>query len=171
MLGLWDYSNASPDQKYGGDDITYEKAMTFLNDCPLIEDWGCGFGYAKRFCKTQYRGIDGSKGPLTDQVADLREYKSEADGIMLRHVLEHNHDWKKVLENAVASFKKKLVIILFTPLVANTKQIANNGGNIPDISFRKEDILGFLKGLQIKEEVLRTKTQYGIEFVFYVSRP
>jgi hypothetical protein len=171
MLGLWDYSKASPGQKYGDDDITYEKAMAFLSDCPLVEDWGCGFGYAKKFCKTTYRGIDGSKGPVTDVIADLREYKSEADGILLRHVLEHNHDWKKVLDNVIGSFKKKLVIILFTPLVSNTKQIATNANNIPDISFRKDDILAPLKGFQVKEEVLRTRTQYGIEFVFYVSRP
>lgn len=171
MLGLWDYSKATPDQKYGGDDITYQKAMDFLSDCPIVEDWGCGFGYAKRFCKTTYRGIDGSKGPQTDVVADLREYKSEADGILLRHVLEHNHDWKKVLDNAIASFKKRLVIILFTPLAAKTKQIATNWSDIPDISFRKDDILEPLKGFTVKEEVLRTKTQYGIEFIFYVSRP
>lgn len=171
MLGLWDYSKASPDQKYGDDDITYEKSMTFLSDCPLVEDWGCGFGTAKKFCKTQYRGIDGSKGPLTDVIVDLREYKSEADGILLRHVLEHNHDWKKVLDNAIASFKKKLVIILFTPLSANTKQIATNWNNVPDMSFRKDDILEPLKDFQVKEEVLRTRTQYGMEFMFYVSKP
>lgn len=173
MLGLWDYSKASPDQKYGDDDVTYEKAMTFLSDCPLVEDWGCGFGYAKKFCKTTYRGIDGSKGPVTDVIADLREYKSEADGILLRHVLEHNHGWKKVLDNAIGSFKKKLVIILFTPLQPTTRVLTINRGyhNVPDIGFQKEDILGPLNGLQVKEEVLRTRTQYGLEFVFYVSRP
>lgn len=170
MLGLWNYSNANPGQKSGDDDITYEKAMAFLWDCQLVEDWGCGFGYAKKLCKTTYRGIDGSKGPETDAVVDLREYRSEADGILLRHVLEHNHDWKKVLDNAIASFKKKLAVILFTPFSATTRQIATNFNNIPDLSFRKEDITDVLKGFTVQEEVLRTKTQYGIETVFYVSR-
>jgi hypothetical protein len=170
MLGLWDYSKAVPGQKYGDDDVTYQKAMTFLADCPQVEDWGCGFGYAKTYCKTTYKGVDGSKGPNTDVIADLREYKSDADGILLRHVLEHNHDWKKVLDNAIGSFKNKLVIILFTPLSAETKQIATNWSNIPDMSFRKEDITSALKGFQVKEEVLRTKTQYGIEIMFYVTK-
>lgn len=170
MIGLWDYSKAIPGQKYGDDDITYVKAMEFLADCSQVEDWGCGFGYAKKLCKTSYKGVDGSKGPNTDVIADLREYKSETDGILLRHVLEHNHDWKKVLDNAIASFKKKLVIILFTPLAAQTKQIATNWSNIPDMSFRKEDITGALKEFKVKEEVLRTKTQYGIEFMFYIQR-
>lgn len=169
MLGLWDYSKTHPGQKYG-DDVTYEKAMTFLEDCPLVEDWGCGFGYAKKFCKTTYCGIDGSKGPETDIVADLREYKSEADGILLRHVLEHNIDWKKILDNAIASFKKKLVIILFTPFSDKTKKIATNGNNIPDLSFRKEEITDLLKGFTVKEEIFRTKTQYKIEILFCVSR-
>jgi hypothetical protein len=170
MLGLWDYSKAVPGQKYGDDDITYEKALAFMADCPTVEDWGCGFGNAKTLCKTTYRGVDGSKGPNTDVIADLREYKSETDGILLRHVLEHNHDWKKVLDNAIASFKNKMVIILFTPLVASTRQIATNWSNIPDISFRKEDILEPLKEFTVTEEVLRTKTQYGIEIMFYVTR-
>lgn len=171
MLGLWDYSKASPDEKYGDDDVTYEKAMTFLSDCAAVEDWGCGFGTAKKFCKGTYRGVDGSKGPLTDLVVDLREHRSEVDGILIRHVLEHNHDWKKILENAIASFRKKLVIVLFTPLSSVTRQIATNWSNIPDLSFRKEDITDFLKGFVVKEEALRTRTQYGIEFVFYVTRP
>lgn len=170
MLGLWDYSKVVPGTKYGDDDITYEKGMAFLADCSLVEDWGCGTGYAKRFCKSTYRGIDGSKGPETQIVADLREYRSEVDGIFMRHVLEHNHEWGKVLENAIASFRKKLVLILFTPLSPITRQIATNWSEIPDISFRKEDITTLLKDFKVSEEVLRTKTQYQIEFIFYVSR-
>jgi len=170
VLGLWNYSKVVPGEKYGDDDVTYEKGMGFLGDCKLVEDWGCGTGYAKKFCKSTYRGIDGSKGPETEVVADLREYRSQADGIFMRHVLEHNHDWKKVLENAIASFKEKFVLILFTPLSPVTKQIATNWSEIPDLSFRKEDITGPLKDFHVTEEVLRTKTQYGIEFVFYVTR-
>lgn len=170
MLGLWDYSKATPGEKYGGDDVTYQKGMAFLSDCATVEDWGCGTGYSKKFCTGTYRGLDGSKGPETDIVVDLRDYKSNPDGIFMRHVLEHNHDWKKVLDNAVASFRKKLVIILFTPLTAETRQIATNWSKIPDMSFRKEDITGALKEFKVKEEVLRTKTQYGMEFVFYIER-
>lgn len=172
MLGLWDYSKVEPGQKYGGDDVTYEKGMAFLSDCPIVEDWGCGTGYSKKFCKGVYRGIDGSKGPHTDVVADLRQYTSDAHGIFMRHVLEHNHDWKKVLDNALGSFKKKMVLILFTPFQPVTKVLAINTDyhDVPDIGFQKQDITDPLKPFAIKEEVLRTKTQYGIEFVFYIER-
>lgn len=173
MLGLWDYSKVAPGEKYGDDDVTYEKGMGFLSDCATVEDWGCGTGYSKKFCNGTYRGLDGSKGPETDIVVDLRDYKSNPDGIFMRHVLEHNHDWKKVLDNAVASFGKKFVLILFTPLQPATRVLAINHDyhDVPDIGFRKEDITDAFKGFDVKEEVLRTRTQYGIEFIFYVSRP
>ncbi|MCI0546729.1 MAG: hypothetical protein L0027_05545 [Candidatus Rokubacteria bacterium] len=176
MLGLWDYSNVAPGEKWGDDDVTYEKGMAFLADCPLVEDWGCGTAYAKRFCQTIYRGVDGSRGPETDVVVDLREYRSQADGILLRHVLEHNHDWQKVLENAIASFRRKLVVVLFTPFQSATRVLRINPdfhgrpGQIPDIGFSKADITEFFTGLTVTEEVLRTKTEYGMEVVFYVSR-
>ncbi len=172
MLGLWDYSKVKPGDRYGEDDVTYEKGMAFLADCPIVEDWGCGTGYSKNFCKGIYRGVDGSKGPHTDVIADLREYRSDPHGIFMRHVLEHNHDWAKVLENALASFKKKMALILFTPFQPSTRVLTTNAEyhDVPDIGFRKEDITGPLKGLKVREEVLRTKTQYGIEFVFYIER-
>jgi hypothetical protein len=170
MLGLWNYSKASPNEKYGDDDVTYKKGMSFLADCAIVEDWGCGTGYAKRFCKGLYRGVDGSKGPLTEIVTDLREYHSQVDGIFMRHVLEHNHDWKKIFDNAIASFTRKYALIIFTPFSSTTKQIATNWSDIPDLSFSKEDITQYLKDFHVVEEDLVTKTQYGMEFIFYITR-
>lgn len=171
MLGLWDYSKSTSDQKYGDDDLTYQKGMEFLSDCKTVEDWGCGTGHAKRFCKGSYVGVDGSMGPETLVVSDLREYTSNVEGIFLRHVLEHNHDWKKILGNAVKSFTHKMALILFTPFSHETHQIATNWSNIPDLSFRKEDIAEFFAGLKVREEALRTQTQYKMEYIFYIEKP
>jgi len=173
MKGLWDYRKVQEAIRYGNDDVTYRKAMDFLADCEIVEDWGCGCAYAKKFCKApKYVGIDGSESKFADKVADLREYTSEADGILMRHILEHNHDWKKVLENALKSFKRKFVLVIFTPFQETTKVLALNAsyGNVPDIGFRKADLEEMLQGLAWSEQSLRTRTQYGIEHIFFIQR-
>jgi len=66
----------------------------------------------------KYIGIDGSDTPFASRIADLRTYRSKAEGILIRHVLEHNYDWEAILAGAVESFQKKLCLILFTPFAA-----------------------------------------------------
>ena len=83
---------------------------------PWIEDWGCGLGGFRAFVPAgKYRGIDGSHSPFADEVVDLTTYTSEAEGVFIRHVLGHDHAWEAILRNAVASFRRKLVLVLFTP--------------------------------------------------------
>lgn len=158
-----------------GSDVTYKLAADFLADAYEVEDWGCGAGGFRRFYKGHYRGIDGSANPFVDKVADLRGYRSSVDSIVMRHVLEHNYDWKKVLHNAVLSFKKKFCLILFTPFVADTREIAHNkkhGVDVPDISFSRKDIESFFEGLHWRlDDTMKTKTQYGVEHVYYIEKP
>ena len=97
----------------GGHDISYVKAAEFLDDLPLIEDWGCGSTYAGRFFKrAEYIGIDGSS-PMALLKADLQTYQSNVPGILMRHVLEHNRNWQRVLHNAIASFQRKFCLVMF----------------------------------------------------------
>ena len=99
-----------------GNEATYQAAADWTSDCVLVEDWGCGMGYLRRFIDPdRYRGIDGSWSPFADEVADLTVYRSHVEGIVLRGVLEHDYEWVKILDNAVASFIKRLFIALFTP--------------------------------------------------------
>src|SRR5262249_18621560 len=120
VIGKWDYRGLA--QFPYDDETTYKKAMAFLDGHGIIEDWGCGTAYAKRFVtKSIYIGIDGSKSSFTDRIVDLREYTSDADCILIRHVLEHNYDWKMILTNAVKSFKRRMVLIIFTPLTNHTQ--------------------------------------------------
>lgn len=178
MLGKWDgrykdVKNTEPIM-YGSDE-TYKLAAKFLSDIDEVEDWGCGAGGFRKFYKGKYIGINGSANPFVDKVADLRAYRSNAGGIVMRHVLEHNYDWKKVLHNAIASFQKKLCLILFTPFVAETLEISHNkkhGVDVPDISFSRKDIEKFFAGLDWRlDDNIKTKTQYGIEHVYYVEKP
>jgi hypothetical protein len=178
-VGKWNdwyanYSRSPEGVRLYGDPTTYLLAAAFSADAEEVEDWGCGLGGFRQYCLTKYRGLDGSRTPFADQIVDLCEHRSTAPAILLRHVLEHNHDWLKVLKSAVASFQRKLCIIIFTPFTETTKVIAENkmlGGSVPDISFYRADIERELVGLQWRlMHGLRTQSQYGCEHVYFVWR-
>lgn len=172
MLDLWDYSTIETPERYG-DVGSYKKAMDFLDgDYLVIEDWGCGTCYAKNFVtKGIYRGIDGSESIFNDITKDLTQYTSKADSILLRHVLEHNISWEKVLKNALSSFQKRLVIIIYTPFSTETKYLVSQQENkIPEISFKRDDLEKHLKGLKYKIESVETDVGYGVEHLIYIER-
>ena len=149
-IGAWNYENA--DHHYG-DDATYKSGIAFLDGHGTIEDWGCGFGNARAFVtKSEYFGIDGSS-PYADKVVDLSTYRSDVECIYMRHILEHNVAWRDILTNAVASFRKRMVLVIFTPLAETTRVIATSDNitsvPVPDISFRKEDLTEYLRASEV----------------------
>lgn len=180
MLGKWDrwYRKIKDTDDISsfryGDTVTYKMAAEFLADMPEVEDWGSGTAGFKRFYNGKYIGVDGSANKFVDKVADLREYRSRVDGIVMRHILEHNYEWGRVLQNAVASFNKKFCLVLFTPFSEETKEIAHNkkyGVDVPDISFCKKDIEKYFEGLKWRlEENLVTGTGYKIEHVYFIEK-
>lgn len=177
MLGKWDgwYKDVNTMGSFAyGDTVTYRLAAEFLADMPEVEDWGCGTGGFKRLYQGKYTGLDGSANPFVDKIVDLRTYRSSIDGIMMRHVLEHNYDWPEVLTGAVSSFKKKYCLVLFTPFTTATHEIAHNkkhGVDVPDIAFDKKDIERFFAGLKWRlEDNIKTRTGYGVEHVYYVEK-
>ena len=146
-VGKWDnwYKNLpkKPGSFLYGETETYKKAADFLSDCSEIEDWGCGAGGFSRFVPDVI-GIDGSGTPFaTKKYIDLKTYTSDCEAIHIRHVLEHNYMWANILENALKSARKKLVITMFIPLNNDiTKEIAHNkihGVDVPDMSISKSD--------------------------------
>jgi hypothetical protein len=162
-----------------GNTLTYELGFTYLKDCDKIEDWGCGTGgFKTKFTNedlNKYIGVDGSKTPFADIKTDLITYTSNVDGIFMRHVLEHNYEWKKILENACKSFNKKMCLVLFTPFSHETKQIAHNlvyGVDVPDLSFNKNDLIDIFEKYNVKYdlETFKTNTGYNIEYVFYLRK-
>ena len=163
-----------------GDTITYRLGYDYLSDCETVQDWGCGTGGFKRFFINnntihKYKGVDGSVTPFADIKADLTKYTTECDGIFMRHVLEHNYEWKSILENACKSFNKKMCLILFTPFTESTVKIADNlssGVDVPDLSFRLNDLTEIFDSHNIKYRIdtFETGTQYSIEHVFYLEK-
>ena len=170
MSDRWDYSAEAEPAAYD-EETSYRLGMAFLDGAgETVEDWGAGTGFARRFVEqSRYLGIDGSASDPEMVKADLQDYRSEADCIFIRHVLEHNWGWRAILANAVASFGKRLVVIVFTPLGDSEKRL-DLDQPVPDLQLSRAEILGFFEGLTVREEQIRSVTQYGTETLFYVER-
>ncbi len=174
-LGCWDrwYDGLTEPAPYGLTE-TYALGASFLAPCALVEDWGCGKGWFRAHGLRPgqgYGGIDGSKTPFADVIADLASYRSRVPGIFIRHVLEHDYRWRQILANAVASFTERLVLVLFTPMQDETRELAfAPDPGVPDLGFAEQDIAAFFDGCQWRAETLATATQYGTETIFFVGR-
>ena len=177
-FGKWDrvykLLQVAPRGMVYGNATTYYIAAAFLTGCSEIEDWGCGAGGFRQFCPGEYIGVDGSRTPFANKLVELTTYRSNVEGILLRHVLEHNYNWPKILEGAVKSFRKKLCVVLFTPLVDTTRELAHNrdkGIDVPDLALAPRDIEAHFSGLHWRLfRGIESKSQYGIEHVYCVWR-
>jgi hypothetical protein len=179
-LGKWNdwYKNISKDRVihlYGISD-SYQLGANFLDDCEVVEDWGVGEGGFKRI-REDAIGIDGSNTPYADKIVDLTEYISKCDGIFIRHVLEHNFDWKKILENALAS-ADKVFLVLFTSLaeeetvelISESEANRKYGVDVPSLSLGREEIYEILDGYDFIEEEITSETFFGKETIFRITK-
>jgi len=181
-LGLWRKWYEGDHERTVYDDPTTAKvAGGFLNrpDTSVIEDWGCGYGGFKLYIgNTQrYVGVDGSQSQYVDLIADLEVYQSSVDAIHMRHILEHNTAYKAILSNALTSFRKRMVLTLFTPFHGTTEIIAtypnfnDSGKTMIDLGFARQEIIGLLgECLSFSIENIPTKTQYGVEHMFFLEK-
>ncbi len=114
-VGKWDgwYVNLSVSNQgpvLYANAVTYLMAAAFLADVDEVEDWGCGGGGFRRFCLSwRYIGLDGSRTPFADKIVDLCTYSSNVPGIMMRHLLEHNYDWERILGVCRSIFRAKVL--------------------------------------------------------------
>lgn len=145
-LGFWEAEHQRNESHCYGKEESYRKAAELLSECVTIEDWGCGSGYARRFFNDGYRGIDGSRSKFCDEVDDLRTRESKPEGILLRHVLEHNLEWATLLKNALRCAQKRLVIVFFMDWVDQTTVQWEECGR-PCITLSRNDVLETVKPL------------------------
>jgi hypothetical protein len=162
MIGNWTHF-----PRYGVEE-SYKLGMDWLNPCYEVEDWGCGPAYSKQYRRGVYTGVDGTPG-FCDRVADLREYRSDVDGIFMRHVLEHNHDWQKILDNAIASFRERMSLIFFSPWVEQT-HVDNENDGIIVLAFNKEDILKTIRPYLKGEIIVKRKDKPMYDTVFRLQK-
>jgi hypothetical protein len=182
--GLWDEwyrrQGKRNHRKWYGDPTSMKLAAAFLSvpEVITVEDWGCGFGGFSELLGThqKYIGVDGSIAPGASVHADLAEYRSDPDGLLLRHVIEHNPEWKLVLDNALASFQKRMVLVIFTPFLPETKEVRRyemwhgRRNMMVDIGLRKEEVLERFGDLSWTEERIETRSQYNYEHLFYLEK-
>lgn len=176
MLNRWNYTNLGQ-VKYGGNQ-TYSEPIAWFDEVGgVLEDWGCGCAYAKRFVKRcNYVGLEGSCNDYADRCdVDLRTYTSKADCILLRHVLDHNEDWRSVLANGVQSFQKRMVVILLHDLGPETKVIIRHGSvkfpGVVDMQFRREDLVPYLSPFLVREQRIQADDETpNNNVLFYLEK-
>lgn len=194
-VGKWDrwyHGLQRHEPQLYGDDITYRLGAKWLRGSNLVYDLGCGKGGFKHVFDDEARawpsleqvpvlGVDGSKTPFADIHADLTDFTVElgyfAEGfkvsVFMRHVIEHDYRWRDILENAVASFNHRMVLVLFTPTQPETHEIAwNEDPGVPDIGFSVPELVTLFAQHGVIGDVgtYRTNTQYGEETIFLLSK-
>ncbi|MGH2596131.1 MAG: hypothetical protein ACRDH7_09230 [Actinomycetota bacterium] len=124
------------------DTPTYRLAAGWLDGRHTIEDWGCGTAWARQFYTLgQYRGLDGTGSRFCDEVVDLRTYRSEVACITMRHVLEHNWDWRLIAQNFAASWTHRAALALFIPPQPDDFDAGGPEWPIPDVAVGGADLI------------------------------
>ena len=160
----------------GGCDTTFKRGAAYLSRIGQVEDWGCGTAYFRGYLPAgRYRGIDQDPAADADLIANLTEHTSAPDGILLRHVLEFDRGWRSILRNALASFRRRMVLVISTPFVrattAHHRPDATSSRTCLQIHFARGDLVREFRGLSFRlEENVRTETRSGREHVFYLSK-
>jgi hypothetical protein len=154
--------------QYGALD-TYQIAAEWLDGHGTVTDWGCGKEFAKRFFKkSQYMGIDGTFG---ENLVDLATVRISCDSILMRHILENNPEgWRDILENALASFHRRMVVVTFTHFVNDTyiyKTEEYPTGPLSYLRFRKDDLTNIMGNLLVDERAVKTTHP---EHVFFLEK-
>lgn len=155
-----------------GDTSTYNVGVDFLRGL-AVEDWGCGLGWYKTVHEGPYVGIDGTPSEHANIVADLREYTSNTPAVWMRHVLEHNPDWRDILKNALGSAQEKIVIIVFTPNGNNEQIDYVKELEVPDIALPHKEIADEIRknGFKLVDQyTISTGSFYKEETVFLASK-
>ena len=162
---------------------SYKKAAAFLGVHKPVEDWGGATGWAKKYFTSSYKNIDGSAHKNVDVIADLTEYTSNVNNILIRQVLESNINWEKIINNAKKSFTDKLCIVISTPLVQSTRMgmrnpIVDSRGKVDqskyfqEMLFSKNDILNLFpkSEYKVEEETISTEQYYRKDWILYVEK-
>lgn len=143
LYGPWSYAHSTESGAYD-DTPSYLLAAGWLAPCDLVEDWGCGTGWMGRFIQGTYRGVDGAWSPWCDVQADLRTYTSDVPGAVMRHVLEHNHDWRQIAENFHASWRERAALVLFIPPQTEDMDTSGPEWQVPDLAISGPDLFEIL---------------------------
>lgn len=144
---------------YGPAD-TYRRAAEWLRECGLVADWGGAGGAFGAYLPAgvRYRVIDGTQQSAEQTLADLTIYRAPAEGILVRHVLEINPEWPRIVDNLLASFEHRAVIVTYTPPFTKVK----SGWSVAPVAL--EALRAQIAAMLVRDEAV------GFEHVFYLER-
>lgn len=144
LYGPWNYSGAAVPFPYE-DTVTYGLAGEWVSNRGVVEDWGCGTGFMRRFVQGgPYRGLDGAWSKFCEEVVDLRTYTSNVPCAVMRHVLEHNWDWRKIAGNFSDSWHDRAALVLFIPPQPEDLDVGGPDFPVPDIAVSGPDLFEIL---------------------------
>lgn len=191
LYGPWDMSAREAVFPYD-DTPTYAIAANWVDDQGrTVEDWGCGGAWLSReIVLATYRGIDGAAAPWVDEQVDLRTYTSHHQRATMRHVLEHNLEWRTILANFLASWSERASLVTFVPFRGEfckhkvcpgdeitdlTIEVDHGIGEwaVPDLHLPREEFLQIISDAGVTVAFsgkYETTSQYGTEEVFHLSR-
>lgn len=157
---------------------SYRRGADWLADCQVVEDWGCGPGHFATYRPDLTTvGVDGTEAAGCDVVADLAGYTSTcADGVFMRHVLEHDVRWRSIARNAAWSARRKLCIIIYTPMLDVGDEVIGHGTpiDVPILSLGWSDLaeaITDMGGWRLTlEEMESPATSYGVEWIMRGER-
>jgi len=174
-VGKWTkfYTGVVTPAPYGDSDA-YTFGAQALADCVTVEDWGCGLGWFRRLIDPErYVGVDGSASNFADVVDDLVTRTTTVEGIFMRAVLEHNYDWPALLDNALNSFTKRLVLVTFTPFTEQTPHEElrfEDAYDVPTLALNYELLINHFVGFEWDQtEIVSPRTAYKHETMFIVD--
>lgn len=162
---------ASPAYKMGAE--AFRRA-----GCHAVEDWGCGYGWfevalGREAPQIAYTGVDGSNGPTRRVIDDLVTRTTSVDGIFMRAVLEHNYDWEALLDNALRSVTKTLVLALFTPFADKPPHVElrfEDDFGVPTLALHEATLYEHFEDLTVSTTAfVSPNTAYGIETLITVD--
>lgn len=171
--GNWnDWYSKHPEGFPCGED-SYRRAAEYLVDYE-VEEWGAGMSKFGDMHYMGYRAVDGSPTQITDDVVDLCNYQSDVEAILMRHVLEHNENWREIFTNLCSSFTHRAVVIFFTPFNNFQKQIdfTEMGIDVPVLSLAIKDVNDLIPDNVTRrwERTVSPDTKYGEETLLYMEK-
>jgi hypothetical protein len=144
LYGPWNYGDRRQQFAYE-DTESYAICAAWLDGHGTVEDWGCGVGWAKQFFdQSPYIGIDGAWSRWCDVQADLRTYRSTVDCAMMRHVLEHNADWRTIAANFASSWTARAAVVFFIPPQPEEFDAGGPDWPVPDLAVSGPEVADLL---------------------------
>lgn len=149
---------------------TYQKAAEWLKDCATVADWGGGQGFFGTLlpASCRYTIVDGTVQSTEQVLADLATYRVESDGILIRHVLDGTPDWRAVLNNALASFRQRLVLVTYTKDAVQPVEPVKIKSGWPVQRFNPDFLRSLLQPYLVSD--CRVRSSHP-ERVYYLERP